>query len=198
MKQFDIEQVLSIKHNSKEILQHLRANKNWGIDTDTDWRFFINAMSLLPPQSYGCRIQNKLVNEFRLTSMNKNISNGDFRDNFGNPYECKATLITHNKSNLNFVQIRPFHNCNYYLTAFDIIDPDIFKVYIFSINKREMLYELNDKKLGACAHGNVKNKTTEYRISLKYDLNDPHFNRWCENYLQTDMPLYKKYMTEIN
>lgn len=104
-------------------------------------------------------------------------------------YEIK-TSVHAKKSKINFVQIRPDHNIDYYiLIAYNLYDKNssIGKAYIFKIPS-EILYELVIKyggyahgtcnKLGKITKNNIKGRNCEY--ALRCNPNSKNKKLWNE------------------
>ncbi len=150
-----------------------------------DWRFFIICMSHLKPQSYGAKIQNRLIEELNFKKVKSNENQGDFQDPMGDFYELKVSLTSREqKNNIHLVQIRPWQNSNYYFMAFLLTPKDVYG-FCFRLNHYQMLDELKLTKASA-AHGtkksNESNSNIEYRLTFPIDPNNETFLRWFKNY----------------
>ena len=109
-----------------------------------------------------------------------NKTSGDGHKN-GKNYEIKAS-VHGNKSKLNFVQIRPHHDIDFYILVaynmYDKTDDDIGKGYLFNI-PADKVYELVEL-YGGYAHGTIKengkiSKETMNSHKLEYVLRlDPN------------------------
>lgn len=186
-----ISKVTALKLKIDTVLDPLRSNPKWGMDGSVNWEAFIRTIALLPSQSYGTRIENRIAKESGFKSVKKNENKGDFLTSDGEYFECKATILKHDKSQINFVQIRPHHKTNYYLIAFDIRKD--FLVYPFLLTSKDMKNEI--EAIGHIAHGNTANDTTEYRITIPANAKSKIFKRWMKRYYIEDHNLFKKYQS---
>lgn len=179
---------------SKTIISKIKKDKKWGFDKD--WETFILGMSLMNPQTYGVRIQNRLMFELEMLKVQAKEEKGDFEDLLGNKFECKASVLINDKSKLNMVQIRPWQETGYKCVMFDLRGGNVVP-YAFELTHEEMLEELD--KIGHAAHGtkqaNFVNNHIEYRISLNVDEKDENFARWLEKY-KVDFDFSKKLSNE--
>lgn len=152
---------------------------------DLSLNFFLKIMKFLTPQSYGSRIQNKLIKSLGFSKVDQRLDKGDYKDQFGHHYEVKISLITETNNSLNMVQIRPWQEIKGYICiAIDLREDP--KIYTFKLNKEEMKAECELMKASS-AHGTknaVKNnENIELRMGLKIDLKNKDFLRWKEKYL---------------
>lgn len=181
---------LHYKRMQKEI-KEIKTDKKWGFDKD--WESFIFGMSLLNPQLYGFRIQNRLMYELEMMNVAVQENKGDFEDILGNKFECKTSLLTNDDSKFHMVQIRPWQGTDYKCMVFDIRDGN-FKAYAFELTHEQMLEELTTLKASA-AHGtigaNQLNNNIEYRFSMNVDEKNPDFARWLKKY-QVDFDFSNK------
>src|ERR1035437_7346137 len=142
------------------------GNPTYGFDDAFD--DFITKLLFLTPQSYGARLQSFLIKRFRLNPPTSKDS-GDFVDQFGQPHELKASIITPTNNCLNLVQIRPWQDVDYYCVAIDTrVSP--YQEYVFVLSKSQMLEEL--RLNGATsAHGtalaNKNNANIELRMAIE-------------------------------
>lgn len=166
-----------------ELRKTISENRNWGENlSDKD---FIKGMYLLNPQSYGARIE-KRIQQILGFGKNKAKDNcGDLLSNSGKNVEVKVSILSPVNNALNLVQIRPFHNIDYYLcVAYDCRDMKSFKTYIFLLSHDEMKQEC---KSASAAHGtatvNEENSNVELRLSIICEDNNELFNQWKAKYL---------------
>lgn len=149
-----------------------------------DWKTFIIAMAQLNPQSYGARIQRRLIEELNLTRISASEDKGDFINQFGDHYELKVSLLQKSDSQMHLVQIRPWQDTNYYFIAFAIKEGEVY-AFCFSLSHERMVKELKIMNASA-AHGTKKtieeNKNVEYRISMSIDSTNENFQRWFTKY----------------
>ena len=161
----------------------ISTDKNW--DTSVTEKEYIKGMSLLNPQSYGAKIEKKIRKGLNCTKIKAKDACGDIRSITGKNIEVKISILTLINSALNLVQIRLFHNVDYYLcVAYDCRDISNYKKYIFLLTHDEMESECENAN---AAHGtksvNKINKNVELRLSVICDEDNTVFQRWCEKYL---------------
>jgi len=133
-------------------------------------------------QIYGPLLEKYIRVKYGYLKNNISECNGDMSKN-GKNLEIKTSLGGKEHNKFNFVQIRPFHKCDYYiLTCYHLCDDNIDqlgKLYIFYLNNSDMIEML--LKYGQYAHGTTtqhglitmenllnKNKTMEYSLRPKY------------------------------
>jgi hypothetical protein len=174
--------------NLMEMKVQVSDNKSWGFDLNE--KDFCKGMILLNPQSYGFRLQNYIQKTLGFAKIPSKDGCGDIRPRKlykeSKNFEVKVSLLTRTNETLNIVQIRLFHNVQYYLcVAYDMRDISNFKKYIFLLTHKEMDKEC-EKMNASGAHGtktlNIENKHIELRLSLKCLPNNIHFKRWLEKY----------------
>ena len=168
----------------KYIKEQSKGNPEFGFDEDLS--FFLKTMKFLTPQSYGSRVQNKLIESLNFTKVDQKLDRGDYRDQFGDHYEVKISLITETNNALNMVQLRPWQDIKGYICiAIDLrgIEPEI---YTFKLDKDQMMNEC-EKMNASSAHGTKnaveKNENVELRLGLIVNEKNKHFIRWKETYL---------------
>lgn len=140
----------------------------------------------LSAQQFGPLLEKFILVKY---SYNKNKSRESCGDCFkdGKNSEIKVSLGGKNHNKFNFVQIRPFHDCQtYILTAYHLCNENIEsegELFVFKISKEEM------KKIlvthGSYAHGTMKENGSITLESLE-DLSNkkeyalrPYFNDSC-------------------
>ena len=161
----------------------ISSNEKWGYD-ETE-KEYIKGMSLLNPQSYGSKIEKKIKEELNCIKLKAKDDCGDICSINGKNIEVKISILTLINSALNLVQIRLFHNVDYYLcVAYDCRNISNYKKYIFLLTHDEMESECENAN---AAHGtksvNEINKNVELRLSVICDENNTLFQKWCEKYL---------------
>lgn len=176
-----IEDEFLIKLN--KIIKEINKNKKFGFDLNL--KEFIKSMSLINPQSYGKRIENRIIKDLNGDAVLAKEDKGDMLKN-GKYYEIKISLLTQTNSDLNLVQIRTWQNLDYYLCiAFDLRNIKNFNVIPFLLTKNDMIKEMKNVN-ATSAHGTKKaieeNKNIELRYSLKIDSNNQVFQRWKKKY----------------
>lgn len=173
---------LEIK-NFLERRHQISKNKKWGFDLEE--KEFIKGMVLLNPQSYGSRIEKYIQTKLDWEKINASLNEGDLKSKSDKNLELKASILTPNNNNLNLVQIRLFHDVDYYLCiAYDLRNLPEYKKYMFLLTHDEMELET---KTACAAHGtkdsNLLNENIELRMSLVCEENNEVFKRWKKLYL---------------
>jgi len=160
---------------------NVKKDKSFGFNLPI--RDFITLMQMLTPQSYGSRIQGRLIKELGFKPIKATKNSGDCIDTFGDEWEIKASIITKSNNRLNMVQIRPWQDVGYICVAFDTrVEPSEIEVYRLDGNQMK---EECEKLKASSAHGtktaNENNKNIELRIDINIDKNDVNYQRW-QNY----------------
>lgn len=170
------------KNRMDAVKNEIHSNKRWGYDKP--WEYFILGMSFLSSQSYGFRIQNRLVNQYGLEPVKPSENKGDFKDMMNQYYEFKTSIINDVNTSLNLVQIRPWQEVNHYCFAFDVRGGN-FTGYAFRLSKSQMQDEIEIMR-ATSAHGtksaNVANQNIEVRIGIPVDIENEDFKRWLSKY----------------
>jgi hypothetical protein len=147
---------------------------------DLPIRDFITVMQMLTAQSYGSRIQNRMIKELGFKKVSARDNCGDCKDTFGDFWEVKCSIITPTNPSLNFVQVRPWQNIRYIGIAFDTrVKPTNIEFY--RLDKSQMTAECEIMKASS-AHGtkeaNKNNSNKELRFDIKIDPMDTNYIRW--------------------
>ena len=177
----------------KKVRDFSNGNPRYGFNDDFDT--FIMKMMCLTPQSYGARLQKYLIERFGFSSIPARDDAGDLKDQTGEHWELKVSIITSTNPTLNMVQIRPWQEIyGYYCIAIDTrVSP--FKETVFALTKAQMKQELELMK-ATSAHGTktatANNHNVELRLSLPIDSNNADYVRWTNNYLKKRMILNKE------
>jgi len=125
----------------------------------------ITAAYYLTPQSYGKLLEKWIKKDFGLGDPLDSLS-GDATSSTGAPVEIKAT-IEKGGGEVNFVQIRPHHNIEYYIfAAYSATLDEVRWIHIPSQDLYSLLPEF-----GGYAHGTVKKngKITTTSIEVNKD-----------------------------
>jgi len=153
-------------------------DRSWG--NNESWEYFIYGMSFLSSQAFAPRIENRFIRENGLVKVKASDGRGDCRNANGIHFEYKCSLLMHDGSNVNIVQIRPWQEVDYIVEAFDIRSEEFVR-YTFLLTNNEMHKELDLTKAGY-AHGtreSGKNNTNnEYAIRFEISDQDKIFDRW--------------------
>ena len=145
-----------------EIKKEISKNPEWGFHLPE--KEFIQCMSLITGQSYGTRIQNYIRNRLKWKKVLVEDELGDMmKPLFNEPgkfVEVKSSLLTLTNDKLNWVQIRLFHDIDYYLgVAYELRDLSNYESFKFLLTHDQMVEEC----VGAnAAHGTKSvNKSNE-------------------------------------
>jgi hypothetical protein len=171
---------------AKEIFR--QKNKvNDSLDLD---EFVMDCYVKCSSQSYGPKIEKKLIKKFGFKKVKKNLGQGDLEiventkfslyPNFkiGEKMELKVSFLTSETACYNFIQLRPYEVFDYYL--FLTIDcEDDFKINWYLLNKKDVVSK--NFKLNAI-HGTKEsvsqNVNIEYKLNVKKNSN--HHNKLIE------------------
>ena len=169
------------KFNS--LVAEMHKNKEFGFNMPL--KEFIKHMSLLNPQSYGSRIENRIIRDSQNKKVPSAIGRGDMVSEGGSYYEIKNSIITEANNSLNIVQVRLWQKVDYYLCiAYDLRDLENFKSYIFLLTHEEMKEQC--KYQANAAHGtgkaNKNNENVEMRFSIPIDESNKVFQYWMKNF----------------
>jgi hypothetical protein len=141
---------------------------------------FIAIMRMFNPQSYGSRIEKRIIHDGGFISV-AGKDKGDCRDGLGDHYEVKASIITNYNPVLNLVQLRPWQDIKGYLCiAFDVrVEPMGIEVYRLDINQMKSECELLH---ATSAHGtqeaNRNNENIELALRVPMNKEDANYIRW--------------------
>ena len=145
---------------------------------------FIRSMVLLNPQSYGNRIEKRLIEKFKGVPVSSKIDKGDMIVN-KLYYEIKTSILFNNNNNLNLVQLRLWQDIDFYLCVVYDLRNGKFEQYTFLLSKSEMIKESQLCNMSS-AHGTKKANKANLNIELRYSLvfkeNNPVLVRWLEKY----------------
>lgn len=139
------EQIL--ERNSKKAKKAARKRVS---ESDTFREAAIVSAYYLTPQSYGKLLEKWIKKDFALGDPLDSLS-GDATSSTGAPIEIKATMEK-GDGKVNFVQIRPHHNIEYYiLTVYSFTQDRVHWLLVPSKDLYSFLPEF-----GGYAHGTVK------------------------------------------
>jgi hypothetical protein len=169
-----------------EIKKEISKNPEWGFHLPE--KEFIQCMSLITGQSYGTRIQNYIRNKLKWKKVLVEDELGDMmKPLFNEPgkfVEVKSSLLTLTNDKLNWVQIRLFHDIDYYLgVAYELRDLSNYESFKFLLTHDQMVEEC----VGAnAAHGtksvNKSNENVELALRITCNEGNPEFERWKKMY----------------
>jgi len=159
-----------------------QSNPRYGFDYG--WGTFSKIMRLLTSQSSGGRIQNYIFESLGWTSVPSSEGRGDVKNNLGQYFEVKTTMITTSNGSMNIVQIRLWQNISgYHVFVIDTLKNNALTHFFLS--KSEMAEEVN--LLGQSAHGtksaNAENNNKEWAVRIRWGLGED-FERWIKKYKQ--------------
>ena len=178
-------------HQFNDIKKEIYKDDEWGFHLSE--KEFIQCMSLITGQSYGTRIQNYIRNKLKWNKVATEDEQGDMEKPFlneqglsiiGKFVECKASLLTLTNNKLNWVQVRLFHDVDYYLgVACDIRDLPNYESFMFLLTHDQMVEECEGAN---AAHGtksvNESNEKVEVALRIVCNEGNPKFERWKEMY----------------
>ena len=141
-------------------------------------------------QQYGPLIENYILIKYNFNKNKASLCIGDYNKN-NNNYEIKISICCKKSKKFNYVQIRPSHNCQFYiLIAYYLSNNNVNnggELYIFNIPNNELKQIIF--KYGNYAHG-TKLKLGDITIEALNDLNNnkeysirPTINSNCWNEL---------------
>ena len=141
-------------------------------------------------QQYGPLIENYILIKYNFNKNKASLCIGDYNKN-NNNYEIKISICCKKSKKFNYVQIRPSHNCQFYiLIAYYLSNNNVNnggELYIFNIPNNELKQIIF--KYGNYAHG-TKLKLGNITIEALNDLNNnkeysirPTINSNCWNEL---------------
>jgi hypothetical protein len=169
-----------------EIKKEISKNPEWGFHLPE--KEFIQCMSLITGQSYGTRIQNYIRNRLKWKKVLVEDELGDMMkplfNELGKFVEVKSSLLTLTNDKLNWVQIRLFHDIDYYLgVAYELRDLSNYESFKFLLTHDQMVEEC----VGAnAAHGtksvNKSNENVELALRITCNEGNPEFERWKKMY----------------
>jgi hypothetical protein len=171
------------------------ASKDEKFAFEYDMCLFLKIMhGYITPQSYGSRIQNRLLKEYNLIKVPSSLDKGDAKNNNQKHGEIKISYKDV-ENRFHFVQIRPYQKCNFYLLY--TIDPDdnysTITFIILEDNINEVL-----KKFGATnCHGVSKNKLDKTKEELRFSV-EKNTDAW-KYLIDNFLVLYaKEFIENIN
>jgi hypothetical protein len=152
----------------------------------------------LSSQKFGVYLEKYIGMKYNYQKNSSSNCIGDYNKN-GMNYEFKVSLGGMNQDKFNFVQIRPFHNCNYYMfISFYLNDSNVElegDLFIFKIPKSDINQLLF--KFGSYAHGSKKqngnitlidleNKSNFKEYSIRTKFNDKCWKELLNYRIQPD------------
>lgn len=168
MKADDLKSELKIATEAAQYLDSL--------DGELELKDLIKVSALFSPQRRTSILENELRETNGWEKVKPSLNKGDYLDKDGKYFELK-TSATNKNGCINFDQIRPWQQVDYYHCIYwDLENPEKSKAY--DLSKQEMLNEV--KRLGSASHGtktaNSVNQNIEYSIHL------PIENSWDGKY----------------
>lgn len=157
---------------------------------DDPWPLFMRKMMFLTSQSYGSRIQNRIIEIQGWEKVKAKLNLGDAKTPLGEYYEIKCGIIMPYARSLHVVQIRPWQKVTGY-RIFAIVPEENYAIYQFHLSKPQMKEEIH--RIGASAHGTedaVKNNPNkEWRFTIPWDPSNEDFRRWRQIYFANLVPV---------
>jgi hypothetical protein len=175
-----------------EIRNYVRKNasKNDKFAFEYEMGLFLKILhGYITPQSYGSRIQNRLLLDLNLVKVPSSLDKGDAK-NKNNKYGEIKTSYKDVNNKFHFVQIRPHQKCDFYF-LFSIDPDDNYKTYSFIILSESINNVL--EKFGATnCHGVTKNKNDKSREELRFSVEkySENWNYLIKNFLVKDVKNY--------
>ena len=169
-----------------EIKKEISKNPRWGFHLPE--KEFIQCMSLITGQSYGTRIQHYIRNRLKWKKVLAEDELGDMMkplfNRVGKYVEVKSSLLTLTNDKLNWVQIRLFHDIDYYLgVAYELRDLSNYESFKFLLTHDQMVEECEGAN---AAHGtksvNKSNENVELALRITCNEGNPEFERWKKMY----------------
>jgi hypothetical protein len=160
------DKLLNLLKIQKNIRMDAHNNTTWGFELPFN-KFLMYMKLYFTPQSYGIRIQNRIIKENGWNSIPSTLNRGDSIDKDGKYNEIKISYLTPNDF-YNLIQIRLYQNIDYYYLMF--VDSEYNPIYV-TLTESQMKELVN--KYGTAAHGTknsiLENKNIEYRITIPYN-----------------------------
>lgn len=180
------EEILDKQLQSRNVIREYgMPDPEFGFDLEIN--HFLKLMYVhFTSQSYGARVEKKLILEYDLIKVPSSFDKGDAKtkkEEFG---ELKISF-KNTAGDFSFVQIRPHQNCDFYLLQG--INPDEnFKQYSFIIKKDRINEVLSFFKATNC-HGVLKNKSDISQIELRFSVvfGSKGWEYLCSNFLCDDV-----------
>jgi hypothetical protein len=168
-----------MKINYKELAKEKATNKN-KVEEGLIFDDFLAACYVkCSPQSYGPKIEKRVIQEFGfkkipqkkgegdLLSSSKNIfPHFDFPD--GSKSEFKISFLSADKS-WNLIQLRPYENFDFYV--FLLVNPYNLCSYEWFVIRKDDINNSNFKlnSIHGTKESNKKNKNIEYKLMVESD-----------------------------
>ena len=170
-----------------QIVSNMHNDKEFGFNMPL--KEFIKHMSLLNPQSYGSRIEKRIIRDSQNHKVSSSHGRGDMVSDGDSYYEIKNSIVTGGNNSLNIVQVRLWQDVDYYLCiAYDLRDLENFTSYIFLLTHEEMKKQCSYQANAAHGTGlaNKDNLNVEMRFSIPIDENNKVFNYWMKHFHKPD------------
>jgi len=187
----------SILDESIKLRKYIResASKNHKFAFEHDMNLFLKILhGYITPQSYGTRIQNRLLVEYGLKKVPSSRDKGDAKNENEKHGEIKISYKDVDNK-FHFVQIRPYQKCDFYF-LFSIDPDDNYNSYTFII-LGDKITEVLEKFGATNCHGVSKNKADKSQEELRFSVQKDTKN-WkylIDNFLVSDV---KTFLENIN
>jgi len=162
--------------NYKILAEQRAKNKNQVEDGLTFDNFLAACYVKCTPQSYGPKIEKRIIQDFKfdkipsrkgegdlLVTTSTDFSNYNFKEN--ETIELKSSYLSSDGS-WNFIQLRPYEKFDYYL--FLLIDPLNGCDYEYILLNKEDVNDSNFKlnSIHGTKESNKENKNIEYKLNV--------------------------------
>lgn len=154
-----------------------------------DWEAFVQAATMLPPQSYGPLIEQYLVDRFGWNTVPKTEDRGDAYSPKDGYIEIKATLVRQQGGRVNFVHLRPHQDLDHYcLVVIDLSD-GWAEPNVFWVEADKMKEEIRNAGLVAAGTKRAQkgNRNLGYALRFRWAPDDDTWQRWMSAYRHPDM-----------
>lgn len=159
-------------------LYKIKARKE-NVEYDDGDDFIRNCFVNLNPQSYGGKIEKRIITKNNMKKVKSTLGRGDVIDTDTYYKEIKVSLS--DDGVFNIVQIRPYQDFHSYLLFFFNINQDAsINKYVFEIPKNEIMKLRGINGAHGTKESNSKNKNVEYRVTIK--INDENWKLLTDKY----------------
>lgn len=142
------------------------------------------------PQSYGSKIEKRIIKEFWLEKVPASEDRWDFKSQTGKYGEIKSSYLD-SEWRFHFVQIRPYQNNDFYLLV--VVLPALnFEITYLLVSKDKLDGLLENVKANNC-HWVKKNKDEEEHIELRFSVeyNSDVWKYMVENFKKSKEEILK-------
>ena len=175
----EVERLDALLLEVEKLRAQAAGNPTYGFDEP--WDIFMRRMRLLPAQSYGARIQNRLARAYGWERVPAALDRGDVVGAQGRHFEIKVSVLTPSKREAHFVQIRPHQNVEGYHLF--VVECDYSLVHMY-VPSKAMKAEV--KRHGTSSHGTqtaVRNNDSK-ELSIRFSWDGGIAKKWQTRYGQ--------------